>query len=115
MKFYKVVSSMRSVTGYGKYEIEYKEGEWVKTKIGKIFVFSSLAAARAFAKNSICFGSPRIYEVEVKNAEPAREIAFFTDTKSIRRFWNGVERGKAKPIDGTWLCDSVKLVKQEER
>ena len=122
MKYYKVVRKRESnycscrLGCDPKWAVEYKVGEFVSPKIGKVFIFDSLANAQAFRSGQ----NELIFEVE---AEGVSKEGVFVDTISG---FNGVnwvdmweefrltkisfiDNDKAFP-DGTLFADSVKLI-----
>jgi hypothetical protein len=74
MKYYKVVRNTEdgyiSVIACGSEAVEYSKGKPTKARFGKLFVFTSLEQAKAWAK-ACAVGGYEIWEVAVTKPEPA--------------------------------------------
>ena len=125
--FYKVVnedltSCCRNPNFPLKYKVRYKIGEFVKPNIDgtRLFVFKNLDDVNEFLSNVFLekeFWS--VYECEVTNPKEESAIAYPAEVES---FWYYRNAGKlygeldnSMPApQGTYSCDSVKLIKRIE-
>ena len=109
--YYKVVTKdLRSavVISYG---IQYAIGKWVKSNIGKIFIFRDLDYAKRF-KNMYCSNPGEIWECKVKNVKGIRLKA--DAIRDIEAFWAGTLKRvfKGRAIKGSYVADEIKLIKR---
>jgi hypothetical protein len=125
--YYKVTTKdliSRSISLW-TYGITYKIGEWVKPRIGKLFVFDTLQSAQAFEGKDI-YGDGRIFECEI--VESPFKLSICSKFLSIDEFWRRhTEVRETGSYDlmftdnelelmncplGTVMADEVKLIKE---
>lgn len=136
-KYYKIVSrdwdrdSLVSMTynWLNKTDIptvEYLVNNWVYPKIGKLFVFDDLEAAKKYERKFHCgsVGGSYIYECEVKNPRTITRIMNLTEKTLLLKFWQNYKNKKSfrKIADqssilwpvpqGSYVVDAVKLTKK---
>jgi len=129
--FYKIVDAhFKSCSvGYSnadKYEVQYQLGNFVQSKTGTpLFVFQSLDAAQAFSQNKYGVSpakhvSTHIYECEVINPRRIKQLVGNLSNYTFESFWQLRKRRKSVKLinsvrpapKGTWICDSVKLLRK---
>lgn len=133
-KYYKVVrvSGSRLVSAApavpDQFQVVYQEGQDIKPRVEgtKLFVFGSLDKANSFRRLELSFHTTRVYECEVTNPHPVKNMGHAGDAT---KFWSEYRkyRTKRKSIqnhpDRTWFLrtnipqssyyvDSLKLIKE---
>lgn len=112
---YKIVRNINgklySSNTTGDYEIEYKLGEFVKPKIGKLFVFYLLEHAKRFRS----FMDYEIYTCECINPRYHPLPVLCNDEIYFDAFWNSnyIEYNHIMfPPDYYYCADEVKLIEK---
>ena len=119
MTFYKVVSNINNklisvMRVGGKYSVEYKLGKVVypNDPNSKLFVFNSLECAAAYVYDH---NGGEIYECEVEYPyKCTQSICVWHWVDSVYSYyWEKAKYiGFCEAPNGTYLCDSVKLIKK---
>ena len=109
---YKVVNENGdSLFMQGKYVLHYGIGEKVKPKIGKIFVFKTLATARRWA---VRFDG-KVLKCETDNITKivaVPDLCHDETDKIVEKFW---ERGSFiyySKYRGFYVCDALTVIKE---
>ena len=99
--------------------LEYRVGYWTEPKVGKLFVFNNLNAARSYFITC----DYKIFECEVDSPTRLKyrlriPIAFLDDD-DIKYFWNNYSKmlrknSRERINEGTVLVGKVKLVREVE-
>jgi hypothetical protein len=118
MIFYKAVKEDMNSYASVKYGVKYIVGEWVKPRLegSKLFIFDTKENALTFIqKEKADPKKVHLYTCEVKNpmkAEymdiPGFDYPFFWNYRFFK------SDGYAKPPEGTYYGDEVKLIKKVE-
>lgn len=92
-------------------ELEYKEHQWTKPKVGKLFVFKSYKDAKQIS-NEV---SLEIWEVYAENVKNIHYCSYGFSSLALKQFWAGEIKSEhcAVPPKGTYVCDRLLLIKQK--
>ena len=102
------------------YKIQYRIGEFVKPKIGKIFVFEKFEYAAEFLENE--GGEGIIWEAEFKNSSSSfstyyeKILSYPAYLRNLELFWDKEKRYDYElplkaPPRGTLFVEELKLIK----
>ncbi len=122
MKAYKIVKvdfdgTYKSCLGFTDLKccVEYKVGEPVYPKIGKLFVFKRKADAIRFGENLWIFDKEfKLFSCLATEAKKQIEVSYVVNDNCVRSFWDFTMPDchiKEAPT-GTYCCSSVTLVKE---
>ena len=121
MKAYKIVrvafdGTYKSCCGLTDLScVEYKVGEPVYPKIGKLFVFKKKADAIRFSKSILNFKKRfKLFSCLATEAKEQTEVSYIVNDDCIKSFWDFTMpdyQTKEAPT-GTYCCSSVTLVKE---
>lgn len=110
MQVYKLVrvidGRFYSPVALGDWRLEYRIGEIVRPKTGKLFVFANLEDAR----NYPVWFERDIFVCEAENAEKATRIASPGWPETWENFWNGVSLASYLATPNTYMCDYLKVL-----
>ena len=119
-KCYKIVKSdFTSIASFHKYGLEYEINKWIKPKIGKIFVFSSLLDTKYFIIcNEMMCQNTMIFKCDAKNLTKAILRVFAPTSNTVAKFWelSNFDHSEFSTLAfrGTMFCDAVKLIERIE-
>lgn len=110
MRVYKLVrvidGRFYSPIALGDWRLEYRIGEIIRPKIGKLFVFADLESA----KNYPVWFERDIFVCEAENAVKATTIASPEWQETWEKFWNEELLGGYLATSDTYVCDSLKVL-----
>ena len=110
MQVYKLVrvidGRFYSPIALGDWRLEYRIGEIIRPKIGKLFVFANLEDAR----NYPVWFEKDIFVCEAENAEKATTIASPGWPEMWEAFWDGRLFTTYLATPNTYMCDSLKVL-----
>ena len=110
MTFYKYTDEKMRSNGIGIPEplrIQYKIGEWIEPKVGKIFVTTDKF-----------LNEPRCFVVEVRNPIRVRKIlsiwaGFGPSVTEIENYWKDpLNHYHGYVQDDTYICEAVRLINE---
>ncbi len=124
MKAYKIVKvdsdgTYKSCLGFTDLKccVEYKVGEPVYPKIGKLFVFKKKADAIRFSKSFWNLNkSFKLFSCLATEAKKQTEISYVVSDNCVKSFWDFTlpDYDIDEAPKGTYCCSSVTLVKERK-
>jgi len=106
------------------YEVEYQEGTESVPRLGKLFAFLDQTTAERWLRTDKRLGKDytqqvrwdrtgfqdfEIWEVELKNPTPCKEVAYYLDQFEL--YWRGKDCALGNAVGGSVNCDSIILNK----
>ena len=93
-----------------RYRVLYKPNEWIKARIGKIFAFNTIEAARHFQTG---LGDNYGYELWKGIGKNIEEIDLIClDWEDTKEFWKGIPTTTFHAPYGTVVVDELKLLER---